>query len=74
LSSRSRTARAWERGDESILDDKWLADRMFVMVPAQAIAAQWVSSFKEVPPRQKPASFNLDEVMAKMAVPHPGQN
>ena len=36
------------------------------IVPAQAIVAQWLSSFKEFPPRQKPASFNLDEVMRKM--------
>ena len=40
-------------------------------VPAQAAAAQWLSSFKEFPPRQKPASFNLDEVMQKMTE-HPG--
>ena len=39
---------------------------MFVIVPAQAIAAQWIESFKEFPLRQKPASFNLDEVMRKM--------
>ena len=57
----------FERGDESILYDKWLADRMFVMVPAQAIATQWIASFKESPPRQKPASFNLDAVMDKMS-------
>ena len=56
----------FERGDESILYDKWLADRMFLMVPAQAIASRWISSFKEFPPRQKPASFNLDAVMDKM--------
>jgi arylsulfatase len=39
---------------------------MFLMVPAQAIASKWIASFKEFPPRQKPASFNLDEVMDKM--------
>jgi arylsulfatase len=33
----------------------------------QAFAAKWLESFKEFPPRQKPASFNLDEVMRKMA-------
>ena len=43
-----------------------MADRVFVIVPAQAIAAQWIESFKEFPLRQKPASFNLDEVMRKM--------
>jgi hypothetical protein len=29
------------------------------------MAAQWIQNFKEFPIRQKPASFNLDEVMAK---------
>jgi arylsulfatase A-like enzyme len=59
----------FERGDESILYDKWLADRLFVIVPAQAMVAQWISSFKEFPPRQKPASFNLGEVMEKITAP-----
>jgi arylsulfatase A-like enzyme len=57
----------FERGDESILYDKWLADRMFVMVPAQALVAQWLQSFTEFPVRQKPASFNVEEVMAKLS-------
>jgi hypothetical protein len=57
----------FERGDESFLYDKWVADRMFYIVPAQAIAAQWLQSFKDFPVRQKPAAFNLDDVMAKLA-------
>jgi hypothetical protein len=56
----------FERGDESILYDKWMIDRAFVKVPMQALAAQWLQSFKEFPVRQKPASFNLDAVMAKL--------
>src|SRR5262249_30374003 len=31
----------FERGDESIEYDKWLADRLFVQVPMQALATQW---------------------------------
>src|SRR5215471_123544 len=57
----------FERGDESIEYDKWLAERGFVIVPAQAVVAQWLSSFKEFPIRQRPASFNLDEVMRKLS-------
>jgi arylsulfatase len=57
----------FERGDESIEYDKWLAERGFVIVPAQAVVAQWLSSFKEYPIRQRPASFNLDEVMRKLS-------
>ena len=57
----------FERGDESILYDKWLADRAFVQVPIQALVATWLSSFDEFPIRQKPASFNLDTVMEKFS-------
>jgi arylsulfatase A-like enzyme len=44
----------------------WAAHRMFVLVPAQAYVAKWLSSFQEFPPRQKPASFSIDEVMKKL--------
>jgi arylsulfatase len=57
----------YERGTESILYGKWLFDRAFILVPMQAFAAEWLSSFQEFPPRQKPASFNLDEVMRQMS-------
>jgi hypothetical protein len=36
-------------------------------VPAQAVVAQWLASFKEFPIRQRPASFNLDGVMRKLS-------
>jgi hypothetical protein len=42
-----------------------------MMVPAQAIASKWLESFKEYPPRQKPASFSLSAVMEKMTQSHP---
>ncbi len=59
----------FERGDESILYDKWLADHAFVQVPLQTLAATWLSTFKEFPPRQKPASFNLDKVVEQLSSP-----
>jgi arylsulfatase len=43
---------------------------MFLIVPSQAMVAQWLQSFKEFPIRQKPASFNLDEVMRKLSETH----
>jgi len=33
----------------------------------QALAAEQIQSFREFPPRQKPAAFNLDAVMAQMS-------
>ena len=56
----------FERGDKSLYYDKWFADRGYYLMAAQGVAAQWLASFKEFPPRQKPASFNLDEVMEKL--------
>jgi hypothetical protein len=43
-----------------------MAARIFLIIPGQAAAAEWLGSFKEFPPRQKPASFNLDELMRKV--------
>ena len=57
----------FEAGDESLLYDKWMADRAFLLVPAQAIVAKWVESFKEFPIRQRPASFNLDQVIEQLS-------
>jgi arylsulfatase A-like enzyme len=59
----------FERGDSSIEYDKWLLERAFLTVPSQAIVAKWLDSFKEYPIRQKPASFNLDQVMEKLTAP-----
>jgi arylsulfatase len=57
----------FERADHNaIYYNDWLLRRVFLLVPAQGFVAQWISSFKEFPPSQKPASFNLDQVMAKM--------
>jgi arylsulfatase len=44
----------------------WQVRRVFLLVPAQGYVAKWISSFKEFPPRQKPASFSVDEVMKKL--------
>ena len=44
----------------------WLLDHVFLFVPAQAYVAEMLQTFAEFPPRQKPASFNLDQVMAKL--------
>ena len=47
----------------------WLLDRAFLLVPAQAYVAQFIETFKDFPPRQKAASFSLDDVMEKMKAP-----
>jgi arylsulfatase A-like enzyme len=42
---------------------RWYLERMFLIAPAGAFVGQWLQSFKDFPPRQKPGSFNLDRVM-----------
>lgn len=42
---------------------RWNMERMFTIAPAGAYIGQWLQSFKEFPPRQKPGSFNLSNVM-----------
>jgi arylsulfatase A-like enzyme len=42
---------------------QWFVEHMFAIAPAAAYVGQWLQSFREFPPRQKPGSFNLDRVM-----------
>ena len=44
----------------------WLLDHVFFMVPAQVYVGNFLKTFKEYPPRQKAASFSLDQVMEKL--------
>ena len=41
-------------------------DHAFLLVPAQDYVGQFLATFQEFPPRQKAASFNLDDVMRKL--------
>lgn len=43
--------------------DKWRADRLFLLVPAQKYVANFLTTFKEFPPSQKVGSFSLDQVL-----------
>ena len=45
----------------------WLIDRAYLLVPAQAYVGRFLSTFREFPPRQKAASFSLDQVMEKLS-------
>jgi arylsulfatase A-like enzyme len=57
----------FERADESSNTYyDWLLDHAFVLVPAQAYVKQELQSLIEFPPRQKPASFNLDRVLTTL--------
>jgi len=40
----------------------WFLDRPYVIVPIQALAAQFLKSMEEYPPSQTPGSFNLSKI------------
>jgi len=44
----------------------WLLDRAYLLVPAQTYVGNFLQTFVEYPPRQKAASFSLDQVMEKL--------
>lgn len=48
----------------------WLLDHAYMFVPAQAYVGKYLATFEEFPPRQKAASFGLDQVMEKLQQPH----
>ena len=44
----------------------WLIDHIFFLVPAQQYVGSFLATFEEFPPRQKAASFSIDQVMEKI--------
>ena len=44
----------------------WYLDRAFLVVPAQAIVGEFLSTFLEYPPRQTAASFTIDQAMERL--------
>jgi arylsulfatase A-like enzyme len=48
----------------------FLLRRSFLVVPAQAAVAEFVETFKKFPPRQKPSSFSVDQIMEQLQKPH----
>ena len=52
--------------DGSVQYEKWMGDRSFLILPAVDKVAQYLASYKEFPPRQRPASFSIDQVVDKL--------
>ncbi len=54
----------WERYQkESMLYGKWWAQKLWTVVPAGAVTAQYLQTFKDYPPSQKVGSFNVNAMM-----------
>ena len=44
----------------------WVLDHAFLFVPAQSFVAEHLQTLVEFPPRQKPASFSIDQLLEKL--------
>ena len=54
----------FELGDhEAGAYDTWYIEHAFVFVPAQTIVGQFLTTFQQFPPRQRPGSFSVDQAM-----------
>ena len=47
----------------------WYIDHVFLLVPAQQYVGNFLKTFKAFPPRQKAASFTIDQVMEQLKPP-----
>ncbi len=57
----------FETGDNHSMGwDRWMAEHMFVLVPAQGYVGQFLATFREFPPRQKVGSFSIDNVLESL--------
>jgi hypothetical protein len=45
----------------------WCMDHAFLAIPTQDIVARFLATFREFPPRQKAASFSIDQVVDKLS-------
>jgi arylsulfatase A-like enzyme len=44
----------------------WVINHIYLFVPAQGLVANFLKTFVDYPPRQKAASFTIDQVMEKL--------
>ena len=44
----------------------WMLDHAWTLIPAQAYVARMLQTLAEFPARQEPASFSVDQVLAKL--------
>ena len=56
----------FEMTQDSPMYTRWYADKLWVMVPAQAIVGRFLSTFKDFPPRQTSASASVQQILEKM--------
>ena len=54
----------FETADHESMDyPRWRVEHLFVLVPAQQYVGQFLATFKEFPPSQRPGSFSIDDAL-----------
>ena len=61
-----------ERGQEGMGYNEWWYRRSFFAIPTQKIVGEFLTSFKEFPPRQRPGSFTVDQALEALSRPATG--
>ena len=57
----------FETADHEGMDyARWRVEHLFLLVPAQQLVGQFLATFKEFPPSQKPGSFSIDAALEKL--------
>jgi arylsulfatase len=57
----------FETADHEGMDyERWRVEHLFVLVPAQQYVGQFLQTFKEFPPSQKPGSFGIDQALESL--------
>jgi arylsulfatase A-like enzyme len=60
----------FERADTDANNyQRWWIERVFALVPAQVFVKEYIDTFQEFPPRQKPAKFNVDDALQALQSP-----
>ncbi len=52
--------------DGAVNYDDWATKHAFLILPAVTKVGKYLSTYKDFPPRQKPASFSIDQVIQKL--------
>jgi arylsulfatase len=59
----------FERGQEGMGYNDWWYRRSYVAIPVQNMVGKMLMTFKDFPPRQKPASFTIGDAMEALSKP-----
>lgn len=71
MEQREKTFNVWTEPFEgastnSNNNNTWWVRRVLAMLPAQEYVSEYIATFKDFPPRQKPAKSNFDDELATL--------